>query len=484
MKRRGDAGAGGGGAAAAALLRLLRFLLRPWAQVLLLYLLTFGLALPLLCHDLRHSRYFRRAAHLGRLTAAALEESRARGEEAARYFREAEGEDEVEGPPLRPDPRSPPPQLVVAIVTTARGQGGEYRYYLQVAAAFHRLLRQCPWCRGHRLFACNVHRRPRQHLEALAAARLVPTAHRFEEEGEGEGEGEDNLFEKEKRDYLYCLRKALTAYGPRHVLLVEDDALPREDFFPVLRDLLERRLRGREGEPLYVKLYHPERLQGYLHPEPARLLEWLGLGALGGWLLSAARRLATGRWPPWPAALLLGLWAMLAGELGGRHYLLQLRRLSPQLYALSPASSCCTPATLFPAPSARRVLAYLGAVHCRPGYAKDTALYGLLGAQGEWALVLEPNLVTHIGLYSTLRGFVGSPASEPRSPLSPPFPPLSPSSSPLPPPLPFPPLSPSPPPLPGGDIPEKHGKLTEFDPAHRGHRPGHSRASVEPGGGS
>uniref|UniRef100_UPI00398F0AA5 uncharacterized protein isoform X2 n=1 Tax=Pristiophorus japonicus TaxID=55135 RepID=UPI00398F0AA5 len=46
-------------------------------------------------------------------------------------------------------------------------------------------------------------------------------------------------------------------------------------------------------------------------------------------------------------------------------------------------------------------------------------------------------------------------------------------------------------PISGGDIPEKHGKLTEVGPAHRGllgrhlsHRSEHSRAPAAPGGGS
>ncbi|XP_059497389.1 uncharacterized protein LOC132206703 [Stegostoma tigrinum] len=100
----------------------------------------------------------------------------------------------------------------------------------------------------------------------------------------------------------------------------------------------------------------------------------------------------------------LALYTMLVVELAGRHYLLEWRRLSPQLYSLMPATECCTPAMLFSAPAARRVLAYLGSVRCRAGYAKDTALYALLREHGETAYALEPNLVTHIGLYSTLRG--------------------------------------------------------------------------------
>ncbi|XP_078092402.1 post-GPI attachment to proteins factor 4 [Mustelus asterias] len=385
--------------------RLLRCLPRPWAQLLLLYLLTFGVLLPLLCHRRRHSRYFWRSAHLQRLTAESLESSRARGQEAVRYFRETEP-GEAEGPGLGAPPGKGP-QLVVAIVTTVREQGADYHYYLQVAAEFHRLLRGCAWCRGHRLLACNVHLRPQEHWEALAASRLIPVVQRF---AGGGADRSGNRFEKEKQDYLYCLREALLTYSAQHVLLVEDDALPGHDFFQVLRDLLERRLTAPQArDALYVKLYHPERLQGYLNPEPMRILEWLGLGAVCGALLSAIYRLLTGHYSAL-TFVLLASYAMLLAELGGRHYLLEARRLSPQLYALVPATECCTPAMLYSAPAARRVLAYLEGVQCRSGYAKDTALYALLRERGERAYVLEPNLVTHIGLYSTLRGIIAQPS--------------------------------------------------------------------------
>ncbi|XP_043542790.1 transmembrane protein 246 [Chiloscyllium plagiosum] len=382
--------------------RLSPRLRRPWVHALLLYVLTFGVVLPLLCQSLRQSCYFRQAAHLRRLTQEALERSEARGEEAERYVRTATPPGDLG------EARGSP--LVVAVVTTTRQQGASYHYYLQVVAALHRLLGACQDCRGYRLLACNVDPDPEGHREALEAAHLITTVHRFGQ-GRGPAWGADNRFEKEKEDYLYCLQEALSTYDPQHVVLLEDDAVPKEDFFPVLRDLLERRLTSPTTRgALYVKLYHPERLQGYLNPEPMRILEWLGLGALGGTSLGIVYRKLCGRASVTLSWAVLAVYTMLVVELAGRHYLLESRRLSPQLYSLVPATECCTPAMLFSAPAARRVLAYLGGVRCRPGYAKDTALYALLRANGETAYALEPNLVTHIGLYSTLRGPIAEPS--------------------------------------------------------------------------
>ncbi|XP_069770294.1 post-GPI attachment to proteins factor 4 [Narcine bancroftii] len=379
--------------------RLAHSLSRPWLQLFILYLLVLGVALPLIGQGRRHSYYFRRSTYLRQLTDEALMQSLERAEEAERYFQNAEvGEGGGSGK------EEDPPQLAVAIVTTVRSQGTEYRYYLQVASAFHRLLRECKWCRSYRLFACNVHHHPKEHWQVEMASRLVPVIQRFREEGQEVPESD--RFEKEKADYLFCLGQGLE-FQPKFILMLEDDALPSSDFFPVLQDILERRLKGQD--PLYVKLYHPERLQGYLHPEPARILEWVGLGALGGCLLSCLHYLTTGQHSLTSFCALAAL-SMLGAEMYGRVYLLEVRRASPQLYILAPASECCTPAMVYTAEGTQRVLRYLGQQKCRQGYAKDTALYQALRQERETAYVVEPNLVSHIGLYSTLRGWVGQPS--------------------------------------------------------------------------
>ena len=90
--------------------------------------------------------------------------------------------------------------------------------------------------------------------------------------------GRLNTFEREKQDYVYCLRKGWELRRPKHVVVLEDDALPKPDFFSVIQDLLSRSF---TRNTLYVKLYHPERLQRYWNPEPFHIMEWVGLGLVG-----------------------------------------------------------------------------------------------------------------------------------------------------------------------------------------------------------
>ncbi|XP_006012308.1 transmembrane protein 246 [Latimeria chalumnae] len=377
----------------------------PAFQFLTLTVVTFGLVLPLACHRLLYSYYFLKSWYLDAFSQDFLQRSQAAGEAAVRYFEELAREEHQEVDPM--DRKRP--WLVVTIVTVKRKE--EYHYLLQVASRFHRLLQKCNHCDRHEIHLCNVQEVPEEHTEARVLGKFFPLTEMY---GEAKGrplDMADNRFEKEKQDYQYCLSTTLSAFNPEHVLLVEDDAVPMEDFFEVLQHLLTQRFsKPYLRDALYLKLYHPERLQRYINPEPMRILEWIGFGLLGGSLLTAlyfSVRGCPAGW--WPVFLFFMVYAMVFVELVGRHYLLELRRVSPQLYNVVPVTECCTPAMLFSASSATRVLHYLDTVQCRPGFAKDMALYSFLKQKNEQAFVVEPNLITHVGLFSTLRGIVLEP---------------------------------------------------------------------------
>ncbi|KAF7483998.1 transmembrane protein 246 [Marmota monax] len=388
---------------AAMLLRRLRRL--SWGstavQLFILTVVTFGLLAPLACHRLLHSYFYLRNWHLNQMSQEFLQQSLKEGEAALHYFEELPSANGSVPIVWQATPR---PWLVITIITVDRQPG--FHYVLQVVSQFHRLLQQCgTQCEGHQLFLCNVERSV-SHFDAKLLSKYVPVANRYE--GTEDDYGDDpstNSFEKEKQDYVYCLESSLQTYNPDYVLMVEDDAVPEEQIFPVLEHLL----RARFSEPhlqdaLYLKLYHPERLQNYINPEPMRILEWVGVGMLLGPLLTwIYMRFASRPGFSWPVMLFFSLYSMGLVELVGRHYFLELRRLSPSLYSVVPASQCCTPAMLFPAPAARRTLTYLSQVYCHKGFGKDMALYSLLRAKGERAYVVEPNLVKHIGLFSSLR---------------------------------------------------------------------------------
>ncbi|XP_053159051.1 post-GPI attachment to proteins factor 4 [Hemicordylus capensis] len=370
----------------------------PCVHFFVLTVVTFGVLAPLTCQQLLHSYFYMRHWYLNSMSQEFLQQNQEDGLSALHYFERLQTPNSSE----KVASEAFQPWLLITIITVQRRP--EFHYVLQVASRFHRLLQECgPSCQHHRILLCNVEADPSSHQDAKLLAKSFPVVNRY-------GRRENsvlslNRFEKEKQDYAYCLERSLQTYNPKYVLLVEDDAIPEEEIFPVLHHLLQMRFsKPHLQNALYVKLYHPERLQHYINPEPMRILEWLGIGMFLGSLLGFLYSWTSCRSAlSWPIVLFFALYSMLLVELVGRHYFLELRRLAPPLYNIVPVTECCTPAMLFSAPSAHRVLGYLKELRCRPGFAKDTALYSLLRTMSERAFVVEPNLVRHVGMFSSIR---------------------------------------------------------------------------------
>ncbi|KAM8879839.1 post-GPI attachment to proteins factor 4 isoform 1-T2 [Spinachia spinachia] len=376
----------------------------PVAQVLVLSAVTFCVVLPLCCHRLLYSYYFLRSVYLDSMSEEVLRESLDRGQEALRFWRSASAGAASPGPPGFAD-AARRPGLLVTVVTSRRDQGSDFHYLLQVMRRLSGVLGACGERRCAEVLVCDVESGPLENQDARLLEDHFRVIRRSPEERR-RNRDTVNTFEREKRDYVFCLRKGWELARPRDVVVLEDDALPKEDFFQVVRHLLSRRF---SLDTLYVKLYHPERLQRYWNPEPYRILEWAGLGLVAATALLLALSCCSPRClsftPSAGRLLFFAVYFMAAAELLGRHYLLEARRLSPQLYAVSPATECCTPAMLFPGNSSLRVAEYLDGSFCAKGNAKDTVLYRVARATpGERSHSVEPNLISHIGAYSSVRG--------------------------------------------------------------------------------
>ncbi|CAL8334410.1 unnamed protein product [Lota lota] len=365
---------------------------RPGAQALLLCVLTFGVLLPVLCQQMLYSYYFFRPWYLEPRSETALQDSYRRGQEALGFWQE----DTVHTFQTHPEPH-----LLVTVVTARRAEGRDYHYLLQVMQQLAGLLASCKEKHCAQVLLCDVESDPQGNEDVAILEGRFQTVRRSVEERRRMSGEEVNTFEKEKRDYVFCLQKGWELLRPQNVVVLEDDALPRPDFFPVIQDLLSRSF---SSSSLYIKLYHPERLQRYWNPEPYRLLEWLGLGLLASSLLLLVLPYCSSFSFTPRHLLFFSLYFMALVELVGRHYLLELRRATPQLYAVSPATECCTPAMLFPGNSSLRAARYLDGSFCVKGQAKDMLLFRMARSiPGKRAHSLEPNLITHIGAFSSVR---------------------------------------------------------------------------------
>ena len=258
------------------------------------------------------------------------------------------------------------------------------------------------------LFICNVETKPDSHKEVKALPQWISSFERTDTKHERSQSKYNSIFEKEKQDYVFCLEKSL-ALNVSHVLLVEDDAIPLQDLFPVLDLLVFSNYSHTNSrvskEVTYFKLYHPERLLGFISLEWERIPELLSLSSLMSLLLlriytlwrptySNSRRLL------W---ILFFIYSTLTLIMLGRTNLMALRKISKYLYQVTPAPSCCTPAMLFPRKGGQLAAEHLKSVTCGIRYAKDIALEGFIKKNKLTAKMIQPNLFKHIGLISSLR---------------------------------------------------------------------------------
>ena len=134
-------------------------------------------------------------------------------------------------------------KIVICVVTTRRNSGGSYnpRYLLQSSTAFHALIGEEQIRTGRKdfsLMVCDVD--PVQHPEAKRLSSFIPTIIKRLIEPLSINDEKINIKEKEKQDYVFCLRRAGIAARGGHVLMVEDDTLPKSELLRVLSILLYR----------------------------------------------------------------------------------------------------------------------------------------------------------------------------------------------------------------------------------------------------
>lgn len=375
---------------------------------LLLYTLTFLLVLPVLCRDLKYSVYFTKGENYTESTERELRAANTERVQIAKQFLTGytAGNWSVNGHP----------RVALTIITVSRNRHkvDEYEpYYLtQVVAHFLHFMQETSLPLN--LTICNVDTDPESYTEAKWLETIVPTIRRYKTAKEAAEADTLHILEKEKRDYVFCLKSSLSS-GANYAFLVEDDALPHKDLFQVLpwviRTHLDNQyLRGEFQAPpsdmAYVKFYHPPHLLKYFALEGERLSELFGLGALlGTLLLGVINQL----WPL-PSGSLHFLWVILMIYVIlvvfalGRPNMQEVRRIwSPYLYSYTPAPSCCTPAMLFTRESGTKIVNHLSRIRCRKDYGKDSALDDFLRWNKLGAHLVQPNTFTHIGMYSSLR---------------------------------------------------------------------------------
>ena len=236
------------------------------------------------------------------------------------------------------------------------------------------------------IIICNADAVPAGHSEAVTLSKQFTVYSRFLPEGKHllnmtkpfktyTRRVAGNGFLKEKDDYLFCLEKLLQ-YKSESVIVLEDDALPVENFFVVLKTILQN-LNYYFPHWGYLKLYYPPKWQGYAR-EWTRLLDLVytaWFGSLGLTLVYVFWRvfmtigkhkcklhvqfLSVMRNKQLLLVLLLGfILTLIFIVIIGRQNVLELQRVFHH-YSFTKSPGCCTQGILYKPSTARKMVNFL-----------------------------------------------------------------------------------------------------------------------------
>ena len=369
-----------------------------------LFILTFNFILPYMCQDWVHSIYFYGDPNSIERVKKALDVSAKRYAAANQYLRFAQAS--------HSSPKSL--TLVICIVTTRRSPEKDLgiTYLTQVSAAAHKAVTSENMTNTTDIFICNVDDDAHKHTEAISLKKHFSVITKYYGKKINK-ELLHNNYEKAKLDYIYCLKEAIRR-NSSGILMLEDDALVRSDTFKVLKYIINTKLKQvmpiSETKDRYIlKLYHPEKWQGF-SSDFVSLAELLSVGvcistlcSVFQWLCQAALRIQKFDCQlAYYAYIIYCVYGIFVAASIGWPYLLELRRSHEQLYTLKRSFDCCIPAMYYPSHTAILLRDYLYTVTCDADWPVDVAVGSFSTHSGIQGFTVEPNLVTHIGMISSI----------------------------------------------------------------------------------
>lgn len=361
--------------------------------VVLVYIVTFTLALPLACHKLGFSTYFIKPKDPNKLIEAENEARTKQAKEILQGF-------ERSAAPFRVFDRREQIEFSIILMTSFRTPNTHY--LLQVAA---RLLPQVRHDGGKSVITIlNCDRNPERNKDALFLSNFVTMVNCSVPVVSNAVDSH----QKEKDDYILGLRTAVK-HNATFVLMIEDDAVPSEDFLNHLRFVLKHKMPWKflkqRRDWAFLKLYYPEKWQGFGWPE---LPELVVLGFVGGcfavWVDLKRRTRITRKLLPLVCSFIVwSAYVVLIARSVGRTHLIELRKLFlPFMYSVVKAPGCCTPGVLYQKSHALELAKYLESIQCSDKYPMDIAMDDFADKRDLDRYLVVPNMFSHIGLHSSL----------------------------------------------------------------------------------
>lgn len=343
------------------------------------------LVLPLLCHKLGFSTYFNKPKEPYDCLEAENEE---RTEKAKNFFESLK-------PRATWEDQAKPIEFSIVVLTAHRGSNTHYS--LQVAS---RLLPQVMDDEGRSVITIlNSDPQPGLNEDAVYLSRFITVINSTLPVTSASRS-------REKEDYVVGLETALQ-HNSTYVLMIEDDALPSKHLLNHVRFVLKHKMPGKllksRSDWAFLKLYYPEKWQGFGWPEVPELII---IGILGGscavWLHLRMRNTTRRRQSLICTFTVWAVYVVLIVYTVGRAHWIELRKLSPFMYSVVKAPGCCTPGVLYQRSHASDLAKFLKSVQCSEAYPMDVAIDDFANKMNLERYLVMPNMVSHIGVHSSV----------------------------------------------------------------------------------
>ncbi|XP_037051822.1 post-GPI attachment to proteins factor 4-like [Bradysia coprophila] len=262
---------------------------------------------------------------------------------------------------------------------------------------------------------CNVDRKPNEQLDFSLISEQFPTILRYGNESHEGVSGIVNSRSQESLDYAFCLESILKLSSPKYLMVLEDDAVAFNGIFEKIFYLLDNRV---EHKPLrgsmttdpkrwgWIKLYYPE-IWGGFGFEESKIFElfWIavfGAGAFGLLCLALVKPKPHFRFIL-SFSMVGSLFLLALVLIMTRQTFLEMRRLHSFFYHITPDRGCCTQTVLYSTKWITEIVKYIRSSECeRCHLGVDLALSDFAEMNYLPCFLVEPNLVRHIGMHSTL----------------------------------------------------------------------------------
>lgn len=259
---------------------------------------------------------------------------------------------------------------------------------------------------------CNVDKNADEHLDFSLVREQFPAIIRYDNATRNAGSHSSRI--QESLDYAFCLESTLKLSSPKYLLVLEDDAVAFKGFFENLFSILDYRVEHRRSRDTisaterwgWIKLYYPELWSGF-GIEVSKIAELISVAVFGA---GASYLVAIALVKPKPKYRFLlpfsivgALYLLLLVLVISRQTYLEMRRLHPFFFRISPDLGCCTPAVLYSSKWIPAIVQYIRSTECKRCHlGVDLALSDFSKQNDLTCHLVEPSLVRHIGMHSTL----------------------------------------------------------------------------------